>query len=53
MGALHQADHAVHGDGAGFGLLDRAELGGGDGDDAGHYSAASLRAGGNGAGLRR
>jgi hypothetical protein len=36
VGALHQRDHAGHGDRARLGFLDRAELRGADGDDAGH-----------------
>ena len=42
MRALHQPDHAFHGDGTGFGPLDRTELGGRDGDGAvGHGGLVS------------
>ena len=36
MRPLHQPHHALHRDGARFRLLDRPELSGGDGKDAGH-----------------
>ena len=41
MRVLHQPDHALDGDRAGLGLLDRPELRGGDGDDAAGHCACS------------